>query len=355
MISITVSTSKEYSVLVGGGLQSKSGEMIKEACGGEIAALVTDDIVDELYGDAVEKSLSSAGYTTVRFVFPNGERSKNMGTYAMLLCFLADAKLTRTDVVVALGGGVVGDLAGFAAATYMRGIPFAQIPTTVLSMVDSSVGGKTAVDLPVGKNLVGAFYQPDVVICDIGTLRTLPEDIFNDGCAEMVKHGVIQSAELFGMLKEPIRNRMDDRMDDVIARNIIIKRDIVEADEKDKGIRQVLNFGHTIGHSIEKHSSFGIAHGKAVAIGMVIESRAAWRMGICDESCHLEIVEAVRRFRLPSETNITPEALINEAWFDKKRSGQKITLFLPERIGKCVMKSFSMDELEEFFRLGNRN
>ena len=351
MITIPVNTSKEYCVLVDGGILSRSGEMVMEACGGDIAALVTDNIVNDLYGDTVEKSLRAAGYSTVRFVFPNGERSKNMETYSSLLFFLAESNLTRSDVLVALGGGVVGDLAGFAAATYLRGIQFAQIPTTVLSMVDSSVGGKTAVDLPAGKNLAGAFYQPNVVLCDIETLQTLSVDIFNDGCAEIVKHGVIQSAELFDLLKEPIRHRMDD----IISRNITIKRDIVELDERETGLRRILNFGHTIGHGIEKNSNFSIAHGKAVAIGMVIASRGAWRMGFCDESCHLEIVEAVRRFRLPTETDISPGALIKAAWFDKKRSGQKITLILPERIGKCLAKSFSMDELEEFIRLGIRD
>jgi len=350
MMTIPVKASKEYSVMVGGGLLPNSGEKVMEACGGEIAAVVTDDIVNGLYGETVEKSLRAAGYSTVRFVFPNGEQSKNMETYATLLGFLAESKLTRTDALVALGGGVVGDLAGFAAATYLRGIPFAQIPTTVLSMVDSSVGGKTAVDLPAGKNLVGAFYQPNVVFCDAETLQTLPEDIFSDGCAEMVKHGVIQSAELFDLLKEPIHNRMED----IIARNITIKRDIVEADERETGLRKVLNFGHTIGHGIEKLSNYGLSHGKAVAIGMVIESRGAWRMGFCDESCHREIVEAVHRFRLPVEIDMTPEVLLDAAWFDKKRSGQRITLILPERIGKCFAKSFGMDELAEFVRLGVR-
>ena len=348
MISIPVRASKEYSVLISGGLLSQAGEKIMEACGGEIATLVIDDVVNELYGDVVEKSLRAAGYSTARFVFPNGERSKNMGTYTSLMSVLAESNMTRSDVLVALGGGVAGDLTGFAAATYLRGIPFVQIPTTLLSMVDSSVGGKTAIDLPAGKNLVGAFYQPDVVICDIETLQTLQEDVFRDGCAEMVKHGVILSAELFDLLKEPIRHRMDD----VIARNVTIKRDIVEADEKEKGIRQILNFGHTIGHGIEKQSNYGITHGKAVSIGMVIASRGAYRMGICDESCHREIVEAVRRFDLPIESDISPEALIDAAWFDKKRRGQQITLILPERVGKCVAKGFSMDELEGFVRLG---
>ena len=350
MRTVEVDTAKKYFVLIGEGLLVPSGERIMQACGGEKAALVTDDAVNELYGDIVERSLRAAGYKTVKFVFPNGERSKNMETYISLLSALAEANLTRTDVLVALGGGVVGDMTGFAAATYLRGLPYAQIPTTLLAMVDSSVGGKTAVDLSTGKNQVGAFYQPDIVLCDTSALQTLPEEVFRDGCAEMIKHGVIQSAELFNMLKEPVLPRIGE----VVARNIIIKRDIVTADERDRGVRQLLNFGHTIGHGIEKHSNYSITHGKAIAIGMVIASRGAHRMGFCDESCHMDIVDSVRRYQLPCETDIPPELLIEAAAFDKKRSGWQITLILPGRIGKCISKSFSLDEFAAFVRLAMR-
>jgi len=351
MRSVEVSASKNYFVWIDGGegaLLHHAGGRIAAVCGGGTAALVTDDIVNGLYGDTVEQSLKAAGYATARFVFPHGEQSKNMATYTSLLCALTEANLTRSDVVVALGGGVVGDLAGFAAATYLRGIKFTQIPTTLLAMVDSSVGGKTAVDLSAGKNQVGAFYQPDLVLCDAGALQTLPPEVFRDGCAEMIKHGVILSAELFELLKKPILSQMED----IIARNVTIKRDIVVADEKDTGIRQILNFGHTIGHGIEKHSGYGVTHGKAVAIGMAIASRGAARMGLCGEDCHAEIADAVKRYQLPTETDIPPESLIEAAFFDKKRSGQRITLILPERIGKCVAKSFTMDELADFIRLG---
>jgi 3-dehydroquinate synthase len=345
-----VNASKNYSVLIDAGLLFHAGEKIAAVCGGESAALVSDDVVNELYGDTVEQSLRAAGYAVTRFVFPHGEQSKNTETYVSLLRVLAGANLTRSDLVVALGGGVVGDMAGFAAATYLRGIPFVQMPTTLLAMVDSSVGGKTAVDLPEGKNLVGAFYQPDLVLCDYDALQTLPTEYFQDGCAEMIKHGIILSAELFELLKEPIQRRMEE----VIARNVTIKRDIVVADEKDTGIRQILNFGHTIGHGIEKHSDYRVTHGKAVAIGMVIASRGAARMGLCGEDFHAEIVEAVRRYQLPTETDIPPEKLIEAAFFDKKRSGRRITLILPERIGKCAAKSFGLDEAAEFIRLGMR-
>ena len=348
MINVAVNASKNYNVWVGEGLLFQAGEKIAAACGGEAALLVTDNIVNDLYGDAAEKSLRTAGYTTSRFVFPHGESSKNIETYVSLLHALAKANLTRSDVVVALGGGVVGDVAGFAAATYLRGTSFAQIPTTLLAMVDSSVGGKTGLDLPAGKNQVGAFYQPDIVLCDYTVLQTLPIEIFNDGCAEMVKHGMILSVELVELLKKPLMPQIDD----LIARNVTIKRDIVTMDEKDTGIRQILNFGHTIGHGIEKHSGYNISHGKAVAAGMAITVRAASRLGLCSEDCYTEIVDAVRRFELPYTTDIAPDQLIEAALFDKKRSGGRITVILPEKIGKCVLKSFSMDEHTAFIRLG---
>jgi len=353
MRTIQVEASKEYDVLIGGGLLSKAGELFKAACSnytgkGEKAVIVTDDVVDKLYADTVEKSLAVEGYKTKRFVFPNGELSKNMETYTALMNALTEAGLSRSDVIVALGGGVVGDLAGFAAATYLRGVPYVQVPTTLLSMVDSSVGGKTAVNLKAGKNQAGAFYQPDTVLCDYETLRTLPSDVFNDGCAEMVKHGMIQSSELFELLKKPL----EPQMEDIIARNITIKRDIVVKDERDTGVRQILNFGHTIGHGIEKQSDYKVAHGKAVAAGMAIATRGAWRLGICDKNCYTELVEVLKVFGLPYETDIPSEMLIHAAFSDKKRSGKNINEVLPVKIGKCILHSFSMDELESFIKLG---
>jgi len=351
MNSVKVNASKAYDVWIGSGLLSWAGEKIMAVCGGETAALVTDDIVDKLYGDTVGRALEEAGYATVtRFVFPHGELLKSIETYASLLNALTEARLTRSDVVVALGGGVTGDMAGFAAATYLRGVHFAQMPTSLLAMVDSSVGGKTAVNLQAGKNQAGAFYQPDIVLCDIDTLQTLPDEVFRDGCAEMIKHGIVASPELFAMLTKPL----EPHMEEIITRNVTIKRDVVEMDERDTGIRQLLNFGHTIGHGIEKHSDYKVGHGKAVAIGMAIASRGAWRLGFCDEGCHTDIVDMLKRFGLPYETDIRPDRLVEAALSDKKRSGKQITEVLPERIGKCVLYSFSMEKLEDFIKLGMR-
>jgi len=348
MTEVKVNVSKKYSVFIGEGLLKEAGCKIYSACGGEKALIVTDDITDKLYSQTAARSLQAQGYEVSKFVFPNGENSKNTDTYISLLCVLEEAKLTRSDVLVALGGGVTGDLTGFAAATYLRGIAFAQIPTTLLAMVDSSVGGKTAVNLKTGKNLAGVFYQPCIVLCDLDTLKTLKEETFNDGCAEMIKHGFILSKELFELLKSPLLTQMED----IIARNVVIKRDIVAMDERDNGIRQILNFGHTAGHGIEKHSGYSVTHGKAVAIGMAIAARGASRTGLCDDDCYAQLIETLKIRNLPFETDIPAEKIIEASLSDKKRRNRNITLIVPEKIGKCVLKTFSLDEAADFLRLG---
>jgi 3-dehydroquinate synthase len=311
--------------------------------------LVTDDVVSDLYGGVVANCLEFTGYEVARFVFASGEPSKNINTYTELLHALCAANLTRGDVIVALGGGVVGDIAGFAAATYLRGIHFVQIPTTLLAMVDSSVGGKTAINLSGGaggassggKNQVGAFYQPDTVLCDYDTLRTLPGEVFADGCAEIIKHAVISSRELFELLNSSASVLTEQEFaEEIIARNIEIKRDAVIRDERDVGIRQILNFGHTLGHGIEKHSDYKISHGSAVAIGMVLESRGEHRK---------EIIALLKRYGLPTTTSITKEQLLDAAFSDKKRTGDKITVVELKQIGECCTKIISMEELNEYY------
>ena len=279
MTTVPVKASREYEVRIGSGLLRGAGEVVRQVCGGEAVMLVCGDIVNGLYADGVQGSLEAAGFRVCRFVYPHGERSKTAQTYFSLLNALAENGLTRSDCIVALGGGVTGDLAGFAAATYQRGVHYVQIPTTLLAAVDSSVGGKTAIDLPAGKNLAGAFYQPSLVLCDYDTLNTLPEDVFTDGCAEVIKYGVIWSEGLFERLKAPIRPQLEM----VIARCVEIKRDVVQQDEFDTGVRGLLNFGHTIGHAVEKCSDFAVSHGRAVAIGMALITKAAYLAGICEK------------------------------------------------------------------------
>jgi 3-dehydroquinate synthase len=307
--------------------------------------IVTDSNVDLLYSDRLAASIREAGFDAVRFVFPAGEKSKNAPTLLSLLNFMAESRITRADTVFALGGGVVGDLAGLAASLYMRGVGLVQLPTTLLAAVDSSVGGKTAVDLPAGKNLMGAFYQPDLVICDTDTLDTLPPSEFSNGCAEMIKYAFIRDAAILNILG-------DRPLDDLISRCVTIKRDIVAADEHDRGERQLLNFGHTFGHAIEKYSGYTIPHGSAVAAGMVIMTTAAVRKGLCDAGSLEQLISALRSCGLPVETHYSEAELFDTILSDKKRVSDRITLVIPRRVGLCELTEVSLDRAREFLRLG---
>lgn len=349
MKTVHVQASKEYDVLIGTRLLSTLGEKASALCKAQKAAIVSDSNVWPLYGETAERSLTGAGFRVVKFVIPAGEPSKNGQVYLELLNFLAENQLTRTDLLIALGGGVVGDLTGFAAATYLRGIPFIQVPTTLLAAVDSSVGGKTAIDLPAGKNLVGAFYQPSLVLCDIGTLNSLPDNVFRDGCAEVIKYGVLYDPELFAHLNE---HGLSFHREDVIARCVALKRDVVAEDEFDTGARMKLNLGHTIGHGIEAQSQFSISHGEAVAIGMAIVSRAAAKLGICHHSTCEEVLSVLKAFGLPCSTAFDAESLFISALSDKKRAGGTVSLIVPQSVGNCIIRPTPVNELKSFIEAG---
>ncbi len=349
MKTVEVDAAVRYNIVIDKGILPKSGDMIKEVTSAERVAVITDDTVDKLYSDVVMKSLSDAGFETFKFVFPHGEKSKNISTFSSILEFLAESGLTRTDALVALGGGVVGDVAGFAAASYLRGIDFIQIPTTLLACVDSSVGGKTAIDLKAGKNLAGAFYQPKLVIADFETLSTLTDGIFADGMAEVIKYGVIFDKAFFEFLRD---NEAKDNLEYVITRCVELKRDIVNADEKEKGVRALLNFGHTVGHAIEKCSGYKIPHGSAVAVGMVIISRAAYKCSFCGENYADIIASLNKKYSLPVSTDFSANELSSAAMADKKRAGDKIKLIIPEALGNCVIKSAPTSELEKIIGEG---
>jgi 3-dehydroquinate synthase len=348
MKKITVNASKTYDIVIASGLIDFVGDQARKTVGGKSAAVVTDDVVDRFCGDRLLKSLTAAGYRTVKFTLKNGEASKNAENYIALLNFLAEEHFTRSDVVFALGGGVVGDLAGFAAATYMRGCRFVQLPTTLLAAVDSSVGGKTAIDLHAGKNLAGSFYQPDLVLCDHSLLSTLPEEVFLDGCAEVIKYGVIADKELFEQLRKPIGSQLEE----IIAKCVSIKRYIVGEDEYETGMRKLLNFGHTVGHAIEACSRYAISHGKAVAAGMAVISRACARMGICSTECSRDIIGMLERYRLPVTCAYSPQDLAHAALSDKKRNGDSLTIVVPRSVGRCVLQEISSEEFEHFISLG---
>ena len=349
MKTVNVTASNNYQVIIGAGLLRDIGNAAAKVVKPCKAAIVSDSNVFPLYGESVKNALLNAGFEVVHFTFPAGEESKNGTVYLKLLNFLAESQLTRSDCLIALGGGVVGDMTGFAAATYLRGIAYIQVPTSLLAAVDSSVGGKTAIDLPAGKNLAGAFYQPRLVLCDTDTLNTLPEDIFRDGCAEVIKYGVLYDPKLFSHLKE---YGLDFSREEVIARCVELKRNVVVEDEFDHGARQKLNLGHTIGHGVEAQSHFEISHGKAVAIGMAIVSRAAAAKGICTETAKDEIISVIDRFGLPTCTEYTAAQLYNSALSDKKRSGGTVNLIIPEAIGRCAIIPTAITDLETFIQAG---
>ncbi len=342
MNSIHVDASTGYDVLIGSGISSETGRLVSELTGAATAVIVSDSHVFPLYGQAMRRSLESSGLRVCEFIFPAGERSKNLETYGRLLEFMCENRVTRSDVLVALGGGVVGDLAGFAAATYLRGVRFVQVPTTLLAAVDSSVGGKTAVDLENGKNQVGCFYQPSLVICDTDYQKSLPVDEYLCGCAEVIKYAVIASAQFFRELDQtPVR----DQLEHVISTCVAMKRDIVQRDEFDRGERMLLNFGHTFGHAAEVCSGFTMLHGQAVAAGMAVMARSAAAYGLCPPDVPAAITAILEKYGLPTEIRFPLDDMVSAALSDKKLSGDSISIVTPEAIGSCRIERIPAAEL----------
>ena len=345
MRSIHIKASREYDVLVERGLLDRAGEYLSKVSAPGMAAVVSDETVFALYGERTVRALEKAGYRVHSFTFPAGEESKNLSTYASALHFLGEHRFSRSDVVVALGGGVVGDLAGFAAATYQRGMGFAQIPAAV----DSSVGGKTAVDLPTGKNQAGSFYQPCIVLCDPDTLETLPEEQYRCGCAEIIKYAMLGNAAFFEELDEtPVREQYEH----VIEVCVQMKRDIVGADEYDLGRRRTLNLGHTFGHAVEQCSDFSLLHGEAVAIGMATVTRAAVKRCLCGEETLQRLLKILHRYGLPTETGYALDKLYEAELVDKKISGGKMHLIVPEKIGQVRVETIPVEMLRDWMRDG---
>ena len=466
---VSVHASKNYDILIGENMLAEVGPRILDIHKPCKVLLVSDHTVNDLYGFPVGISLQLAGYEVYHFGFPIGEESKCLNTIYDIVDFLASEGFTRTDLIVALGGGIVGDVAGFAASIYQRGIEFVQIPTTLLAAVDSSVGGKTGVNLEAGKNMIGAFWQPSLVICDCNVFKTLPYEVFLDGIAEAIKYGCITDKSLCDLLKSEGRNLYDtlspskymrsdvptgctntgiilssdedinpnsivdlvdsifafeDRTDEetdtdtdpatsnemlmqIIERCVQIKADIVAQDERDTGIRQLLNFGHTFGHAIEKVSQYEISHGHAVAMGMLIVARACAKQGLCAEECAQELESVLTEFGFATDllelsefgfatslaeyecefraalsepdsesssvatdsgsdsgsdsdsdsdgahpsAALLEDALIDAAQKDKKRAGQDITLVVPKTIGECRLHKIPVEQLSKFISI----
>ena len=321
-----------YTVLAQAGVRHDAGERLRAAGLAGPVALVSDTTVAALHADAVQASLEAAGYRVARLTFPPGEAHKTMATVQRLWEGFLQAGLERGSTVVALGGGVVGDLAGFAAATYMRGIAWVNLPTSLLAMVDAGLGGKTGADLPAGKNLVGAFHPPRLVLADPQVLATLPEEEFRNGMAEVVKHGVIGDPALFDRARSGARAALTA----AVAQAMAVKIRIIEADPYERGPRAALNLGHTIGHGVEAASGFSLRHGEAVAIGMVAEARLAARLGLAAPALADEIAAALQAWRLPTAipAGLSAEAIWQAMRHDKKKAGGRLRFALPVRLGE---------------------
>jgi len=351
MTTVEVKASRNYEVLIGKNLLPELGTRVCELLPKtQTVALVTDNTVEALYLKPVTKALTEAGLQVRAYSVPPGEASKSGTQYLSLLNWLAENRLTRTDCLLALGGGVVGDLTGFAAATYQRGLPYIQVPTTLLAMVDSSVGGKTAIDLPAGKNLAGAFYQPALVLADTTVLDTLPEPIFREGLAEVIKYGMLDSPRLLDQL---LNDDLPSELPSIIATCVSIKRDLVAEDEFDTGARQLLNLGHTVGHALERLSDYTVPHGHAVAIGMAIDTRAAARKNLCPSECLYMLESLLERHHLPSQTDYEAKALFEAALQDKKRSGGEITIVAPSAFGKSKLLKIPVQDLCDWIEMGS--
>ena len=348
MEKLSVHASSSYDVLIGGGIFKAAATYLSPIIRGGAVTIVSDDKVYSLYGEQLKAMLAAAGNKVFTYIFPNGEQSKNADVYIGLLNFLAESSMSRSDTVVALGGGVTGDLAGFAAATYMRGIKVVQIPTTLLAAVDSSVGGKTGIDLKAGKNLAGAFYQPSLVLCDYTLFDTLEPSVFQSGMAEVIKHSILAGGELRTLLSSPVKPHLET----IIKRNVQIKRDVVEADEREAGKRKLLNLGHTIGHAVETLSGYTLSHGQAVAIGTCVTARICAKKGVCLQSVTDEIISLFTLQGLPVETSFTAKQIADAARLDKKRKSDVITWVWIEDFGRCVLKDIAMNDFEQLVTLG---
>jgi 3-dehydroquinate synthase len=334
---------RSYPILIGSDILTRLGEELKLLGLGSRIAVITNSVVRPLYGGLVEKTLQESGFQVKLIEVPDGEVYKSLATAEGLYDELVDFAMDRTSTVMALGGGVIGDLAGFVAATYMRGVCFVNIPTTLLAHVDSAVGGKTGVDHPRGKNLIGAFHQPSLVLCDLSLLKTLPEKELLAGMAEVVKYGVILDPDFFSFVESHVPQilKQDSRtMTEVVRSSCAAKASVVEDDEREAGRRAILNFGHTLGHAIESLTGYTrYIHGEAVSMGMTAAARISHAMGLCDKEVVSRLEKLLKRIGLPTDLpEINPEEVIRILAHDKKVRDGKVRFVLPQRIGKVVIR-----------------
>ncbi len=348
MSKITVKGKDGYNIYIEKGLISKTGEYVRKITQAKKAFLISDSNVMPLYGKTVSDSLKDSGFEVSAFCFDAGEKSKTLDTVTHMINAMCESGIARNSIVIALGGGVVGDMTGFASAIYLRGIDLVQIPTTLLSQVDSSVGGKTGCDLSFGKNLVGAFHNPKLVLIDSNTLKTLPQKYMNDGLGEVIKYGAIKSASLFKKLEDC--ESFEDIAEETISQCVDIKRKVVEKDFTEKGERMLLNFGHTVGHAIEKYENFqGMSHGEAVGVGMCEITKASEAAGYTEKGSAKRIENILEKFNLPTKAQVSANMLTDSMLFDKKRRDDFLNLVFIKKIGSSFVMPMENKKLKEFF------
>lgn len=351
-------TSDSYQIYVGHHLLAQAGKLIRSHTSGSKILLVTHPDLNKLYSTELLTSLESAGYSVTTATVSTGEHAKSFESYQKLVSILAEHRFTREDIVVGLGGGVIGDLAGFVAATYMRGCALVHIPTSLLAMIDSSIGGKTAIDLPFGKNLVGAFYNPRAVIVDLELLNSIPAPLLQDSCGELIKYGVLSGHELFNKIslaRNPVQVIDVSCRQELIQACIEIKKSVVEADFKEAGSRKLLNLGHTLGHAIETLSNFELGHGSCVAAGMAMMAKACSKLGLCSVEDAESITMLSQAYELPTSTSFDVEELYSAALHDKKSHTDSIDVALIYGIGDVRIERKSFAELKQLIELAKED
>ena len=359
MNTITVDlTTDLYQIYVGHNLLKQAGKLICSSTSGSKILIVTHPNLQKLYGAELLDSLETAGYSVTTALIPSGEHSKSFDSYQKLIDTLAQNRFTREDIVVAFGGGVISDLAGFVAATYMRGCALIHIPSSLLAMIDSSIGGKTALDLPFGKNLVGAFYNPKAVIVDLELLNSIPTPLLQDSCGELIKYGVLSGHELFNKIilaRSPMQVIDASHRQELIQACVEIKKSIVEVDFKEAGSRKLLNLGHTLGHAIETLSNFELGHGSCVAAGTNMMAKACSKIGLCFCKDAEKIAQLTQSYNLPTSTSFTVEELYSTALHDKKSHTDSIDVALIYGIGDVRIERKSFAELKQLIELAKES
>ena len=340
---------RSYPIIIEKGLINRVSEEIRKVYKGKKIFIITDDNVNKYYGGKISGELKKNDFEVKLLALKPGEETKNFNTLPIVYNELLDFNLTRSDLIIALGGGVIGDLAGFVASTYLRGVDFVQIPTSLLAQVDSSVGGKVAVDLDRGKNLVGSFYHPKCVLIDPEVLNTLDNRFFIDGMAEVIKYGCIKDKQFFDYLEKMENNQqLINNMEVVIHKCCDIKRQVVENDEKDKGERMLLNFGHTLGHAIEQHYNYTkYSHGEGVAIGMYVISKISEEKGLTKKGTSQRIKDILVKYNLPYELDVNIEETLEAINLDKKKLGNDLNVIILKEIGNSEIYKTTA----EFFKI----